>query len=104
MAVSEGWWAEQCSWLTMTLYDWPAVLWMLKDPLSRDSTPDNHGLDTYLKCVTFRMSAIIKTMNETKTAELQAPCDVVLARALHFLVLHTRLPMVGRQLHGHAET
>jgi hypothetical protein len=82
MAVSEGWWAEQCSWLTMTLYDGPAVLWMLKDPLSTDSTPDNHGLDTYLKCVTCQMSAITKTMNEKKrqkwqhhaTSSWPAPC------------------------------
>jgi hypothetical protein len=66
MAVSEGWWAEQCSLLTMTLYDGPAVLWMLKDPLSTDSTPGSHGLDTYLKCVTCQMSAITETMNEKK--------------------------------------
>ncbi len=43
-------------------------------------------------------------MKQKLQVELQAPCDVVLAGALHFLVLNTRLPMVGRQLHGHAGT
>jgi hypothetical protein len=50
MAVSEGWWARQCSWLTGTLTESPWEDFTVMESASRDRTPESQGLESNL-CV-----------------------------------------------------